>query len=608
MAKLLLSFGALALAQVLDDPAITAAPESTEVALFPNDPSATGEPCNKVVCYDYINTCSIRYGGCYPACGNHARPTYSGATCEGGRFRSSFSKSFVTTQTNPCGQKCDYITDSCGNTFGPGCYTSCPGVEPPSYTIPSCDAVVTPAETVYVTPVPAVKVVPLFVPLDALDKRQEDLTVSSDTTPELVATSEAVPTSDLPATITSNFSLDSTPEPSLEGATTTDADILTVESQTTETPTATDIESSAPEATEESTLSSDVEATAPSSTDLLSTASATDELLTTTEATPPDTTSEAALSYTPEPISEGGATIGADLSTIEPQSTEVSAATSIDSSASEITDAPATSSDVDDVSPSSTDFASTTSDATDDIQSTSPETIDQAVASTTEQTASISDIEFVSATSSAAESPTAIEESLSASQETTSSASITETSTPFPAATDNNGLDTAPSTAADSTALKSPSPTVSESTGDNVSTAVSSDPPVTLWTPEPIPDGGATIGADLPTIAPTVYEYTPTADIMDPPQETEDSQAPVASADDFPATDTETSTSSVDGKTSNPALTPSEFVTISDIATEATPSASETLQATGIAISLIPWVIEDPDVWSKFKRWIPARF
>ncbi|CAK1360007.1 unnamed protein product [Cercospora beticola] len=129
MAALLLAFGALAVAQVVEQPLITVAPSATSpVLLYPLDPSATGAPCNKVICYDYINTCSIRFGGCWPACENHPRPTYTGSICSGGVFKSSFSKALAVTQANPCGYKCDYSTDSCGNTFGPGCYTSCPGV------------------------------------------------------------------------------------------------------------------------------------------------------------------------------------------------------------------------------------------------------------------------------------------------------------------------------------------------------------------------------------------------------------------------------------------------------------------------------------------------
>lgn len=174
MATLLITFGALALAQVFDDPTITRAPvpSSSNVLLFPGI-DASG-PCKNIICYDYINTCSIRYGTCYPACAAHARPTFAGAgPCEGGQFRSSFSKSekIATRAADTCGYKCDYRTDSCSNTFGPGCYTSCSGSPAPLFTTPVCETAAPPVRTVLVTPVPAERTIALAVPLDALNKR-----------------------------------------------------------------------------------------------------------------------------------------------------------------------------------------------------------------------------------------------------------------------------------------------------------------------------------------------------------------------------------------------------------------------------------------------------
>ncbi|KAL9529500.1 hypothetical protein SMMN14_06646 [Sphaerulina musiva] len=182
MATLLITFGALALAQVFDDPTITPAPapSSSNVLLFPGI-DASG-PCKNIICYDYINTCSIRYGTCYPACGAHARPTFAGAgPCEGGQFRSSFSKSenIATRAVDACGYKCDYRTDSCSNTFGPGCYTSCSGSPAPLFTTPVCETAAPPVRTVLVTPVPAERTIALAVPLDALNRRAPYANVTS---------------------------------------------------------------------------------------------------------------------------------------------------------------------------------------------------------------------------------------------------------------------------------------------------------------------------------------------------------------------------------------------------------------------------------------------
>lgn len=43
-----------------------------------------------------------------------------------------------TSSTRACGFVCPDYIDACGNTYGPGCYTSCPGVPGPSFSTPSC--------------------------------------------------------------------------------------------------------------------------------------------------------------------------------------------------------------------------------------------------------------------------------------------------------------------------------------------------------------------------------------------------------------------------------------------------------------------------------------
>jgi hypothetical protein len=53
----------------------------------------------------------------------------------------------VAQTTSSCGFICrDYI-DDCGNTYGPGCYTTCAGQSTsiPSFTTPYCDAKATAA-------------------------------------------------------------------------------------------------------------------------------------------------------------------------------------------------------------------------------------------------------------------------------------------------------------------------------------------------------------------------------------------------------------------------------------------------------------------------------
>ncbi|CAK3822948.1 Hypothetical predicted protein [Lecanosticta acicola] len=117
-------------------PTITVAPQIAFAADSPTGFSETSGTCGQSLCIDYINTCNIKYGGCFPVCSSYTTPTFFDPGCPSVPIA---SKSFVTAMTNSCGHKCDLYVDQCGQTFGPGCYSTCSGVAPPSYTTPYCE-------------------------------------------------------------------------------------------------------------------------------------------------------------------------------------------------------------------------------------------------------------------------------------------------------------------------------------------------------------------------------------------------------------------------------------------------------------------------------------
>lgn len=94
------------------------------------------EGCSNIVCWDYQNDCGIKYGGCHTDCPGVPTPSYTNPGCP---FSGSITKSFTTRTKSACCMYCPQYVDGCGNTFGPGCYTSCPGVAPPSFTTPYCE-------------------------------------------------------------------------------------------------------------------------------------------------------------------------------------------------------------------------------------------------------------------------------------------------------------------------------------------------------------------------------------------------------------------------------------------------------------------------------------
>ncbi|EME41789.1 hypothetical protein DOTSEDRAFT_116443, partial [Dothistroma septosporum NZE10] len=91
----------------------------------------------ETLCVDYINTCGIMYGGCFPHCSGDTTPSFSNPGCpSNSHYPGKTPDASMTTAT--CGYKCDDFVDECGQTYGPGCYTSCEGMPTPGWTKPSC--------------------------------------------------------------------------------------------------------------------------------------------------------------------------------------------------------------------------------------------------------------------------------------------------------------------------------------------------------------------------------------------------------------------------------------------------------------------------------------
>ncbi|RMY48645.1 hypothetical protein D0865_07962 [Hortaea werneckii] len=91
--------------------------------------------CPSTVCAAYINTCSQIYGGCYAACSGFATPTFSPPPCI---TQPRQEHRFAGTSTSSCESTvcADYI-NSCGIRYG-GCYAACSGFTKPSFTPPPC--------------------------------------------------------------------------------------------------------------------------------------------------------------------------------------------------------------------------------------------------------------------------------------------------------------------------------------------------------------------------------------------------------------------------------------------------------------------------------------
>lgn len=97
--------------------------------------ASSSSTCDQSICVDYINTaCGIKYGGCFGLCSGLATPTFNDPGCPTG----GVDMGFVTAK-KMCGYKCDLYVDHCSQTYGPGCYTSCPDMARPGYTTPYCE-------------------------------------------------------------------------------------------------------------------------------------------------------------------------------------------------------------------------------------------------------------------------------------------------------------------------------------------------------------------------------------------------------------------------------------------------------------------------------------
>ena len=116
--------------------------------------------CTQTVCADYINSCGLMYGGCFPACGNYTTPSFADPGCPSTTQTSTTSctSSIVkspstptttsctagmvtsttsTTSSTSCTQTVCADYNSCGLMYG-GCFPYCEGYTIPSFSVPDC--------------------------------------------------------------------------------------------------------------------------------------------------------------------------------------------------------------------------------------------------------------------------------------------------------------------------------------------------------------------------------------------------------------------------------------------------------------------------------------
>ncbi|KAK5697872.1 hypothetical protein LTR97_006831 [Elasticomyces elasticus] len=112
---------------------------ATTLALSTAKKTKQSTACASTVCVDYLNGCDQRWGGCYAACSGYAIPTYSDPGCP---LPTSAAR-YAATSTSTCESTIcvDYI-NSCGIRYG-GCYEACPGYTKPTYTAPACPTITT---------------------------------------------------------------------------------------------------------------------------------------------------------------------------------------------------------------------------------------------------------------------------------------------------------------------------------------------------------------------------------------------------------------------------------------------------------------------------------
>ncbi|KAK6541902.1 hypothetical protein TWF694_007679 [Orbilia ellipsospora] len=93
--------------------------------------------CTRTICADYINSCGMLYGGCYPACTGLTTPVFTPPPCP------TTTKTPTKTTTTTCRTICVDAVNECGIKYG-GCY--CSG-SPPPYTKPPCPTTTAPTPT-----------------------------------------------------------------------------------------------------------------------------------------------------------------------------------------------------------------------------------------------------------------------------------------------------------------------------------------------------------------------------------------------------------------------------------------------------------------------------
>ncbi|KAK6353999.1 hypothetical protein TWF730_008419 [Orbilia blumenaviensis] len=107
---------------------------TTRITKSPRPTTTTS--CSITLCADYVNSCGMGYGGCYPACPGLPTPTFTPPPCPTTR---------PTTTSCDITICADYI-NSCGMGYG-GCYPACPGLPTPTFTPPPCPTTTKPTKT-----------------------------------------------------------------------------------------------------------------------------------------------------------------------------------------------------------------------------------------------------------------------------------------------------------------------------------------------------------------------------------------------------------------------------------------------------------------------------
>ncbi|KAF9732302.1 hypothetical protein PMIN06_011446 [Paraphaeosphaeria minitans] len=122
----------ISFATVLAPIAAAAGPTNTVAPILAITPLPPKPTCTQSICADYINSCGRWYGGCYAACPGYTAPTFTDPGCP-----TTSRAVSVRTSTSCAITICaDYI-NSCGLMYG-GCFPACPGYTTPSFSDPGC--------------------------------------------------------------------------------------------------------------------------------------------------------------------------------------------------------------------------------------------------------------------------------------------------------------------------------------------------------------------------------------------------------------------------------------------------------------------------------------